>query len=153
MNVSVAGQTVEFFNSALLGVGLGVTYDLFRLLRVYVNAGKVITAVLDVVYWICAIIALITFILTVSAGNMRWYVLVGAFCGGFVYMCTVSRLFFRTFDIIIKIVIRLLRLIVKPMYFIARKGLEFARRADKGIKAGAKRCRVRLRGKETPQSE
>lgn len=137
MNVSVAGQTLEFAYSALLGVALGVLYDLFRVLRAYIKPGRVVTAVLDVLYWVLAVCALIGFVLTVSGGQMRWYVLVGAFCGGFVYMCTISGLFFRAVRIIIKLCIRLLRALVKPLYWIAGGLGKLGRRTDAKLKAWA----------------
>ncbi len=138
MNVSVTGQTLEFLYSGALGIGLGVAYDIFRLFRVHLRAGRILTGVFDVIYWLVAIAALLFFVLTVSGGQMRWYVLLGAFCGGFIYMCTVSYLFFRALDIIIKVVVRLLHVAVKPIYFISEKALHVARSADKRIKERVK---------------
>lgn len=138
MNVSVTGQTLEFIYSGALGIGLGIAYDIFRLFRVHLRAGRILTGVFDVIYWLVAIAALLFFVLTVSGGKMRWYVLLGAFCGGFIYMCTVSYLFFRTLDIIIKVVVRLLHVAVKPIYFISEKALHVARSADKRIKERVK---------------
>ncbi len=141
MNVSVSGQTLEFIYSGVLGISLGVAYDIFRLFRVHLRAGKILTGVFDVIYWLIAVVALLMFVLTVSGGQMRWYVLLGTFGGGFVYMCTVSHLFFRASDIIIKIVIRLLNVAVKPIYFLSGKALAVARRADKRIRNRVRKTR------------
>ena len=135
MSISVSGQTMEFLYSALLGVGLGVLYDLFRVLRSYIKGGKkVVTAVSDVLFWIIAICALIGFVLTVSGGAMRWYVLVGVFCGSFVYLCTISTLFFKSIRIIIRVLIRSLGMLSKPLYWIAGGVLRLGRRVEKKIK-------------------
>ncbi len=148
MNVSVTGQTLEFLYSGALGIGLGIAYDIFRLFRVHLRAGKVLTGVFDVIYWLVAIAALLLFVLTVSGGRMRWYVLLGAFCGGFVYMCTISHLFFRALDIIIKLIVRLLHVAVKPIYFISGKALHAARSADRRI-----RERIENKGKKEDAAE
>ena len=143
MNISVTGQTLEFLYSGLLGIGMAAAYDVFRIFRVYMRAGKVLTGIFDVIYWVAAILALLFFVLTVSGGQMRWYVLLGAFCGGFVYICTVSRLFFRALDIIIKVLIRLLQLLVKPVYFLSGKTLRFAHSADKRVRESLKKRRMK----------
>ena len=148
MEASVTVQTMEFIHSAVLGVLLGVMYDVFRLLRTYIKPGRFFTAVLDVVYWLVAILALLAFVLTFSQGQMRWYVLLGAFSGGFVYICTFSRLFFRTIDIIIKLCIRLLRWLVKPIYFISGRLIKTARRTEAGIQSRLKSRRERKQAQD-----
>ena len=87
---SVSLQSLEFFYSALLGVALGALFDFFRVVRFFLPRRKLITAVSDAMFWFFAICALLAFVLTVSDGKMRWYVLVGTFCGGFVYVSALS---------------------------------------------------------------
>ncbi len=153
MNVSVSGQTMEFIYSALLGVSLAAVYDIFRLARVYLKAGKFMTAFMDVVYWLFAVVGLMGFVLTVCGGQMRWYILVGAFCGAFVYICTISHLFFHGLNIIIKVCVRLLRLLSKPIYFSAKKALGVSRRINVSAKRRAERRRARKRERNKPQDE
>lgn len=127
MSISVSGQTLEFLNSALFGVFLAVFYDILRIIRICSGCGKAITAVLDVFFWLCAVCVLFGFILTVSEGQMRWYVLFGFFSGGFVYICTISILFIKTMRIIISVLIRSLSLLSKPLYFFANQTLKAGR--------------------------
>ena len=151
MNVSVSGQTMEFIYSALLGVGLAAVYDIFRLTRAYLKTGKLATGIMDVIFWMLSMAGLMGFVLTVCDGQMRWYILVGAFCGGFVYICTVSHLFFCSLNIIIKVCIHLLRLISKPLYFFARKALGITRKIRISAKKRAENRRAMRQEKKKPQ--
>lgn len=151
MNVSVSGQTMEFIYSALLGVSLAAVYDVFRLVRVYLKAGKLVTGVMDVIFWLLSMAGLMGFVLTVCDGQMRWYILVGAFCGGFVYICTVSHLFFCSLNIIIKVCIHSLRFIAKPLYFFSGKALGMARKMRISAKKRAENRRAMRRERKKPQ--
>lgn len=146
MNISVSGQTMEFLYAALFGVALGVLYDIFAILRSYLPAKKVFSAVFDVLFWIIAIIALLAFVMLVSGGRMRWYVLLGSFLGIFLYKCTISALFFRSIRIIISVSVKLLNLSVRPLYLLAAWSYHTAQRIwraarDKARKKRAQRAR------------
>ena len=120
MENSVSLQTLEFFCSALLGAGLGMFYDLFRIMRFWLPDRKIITAVFDVLFWLCAICALLVFVLTVSNGKMRWYVLVGTFCGGFVYVSALSEIIFRAGVSVVSVLKKLFRFSTRPLYVFFR---------------------------------
>ncbi len=116
MGNSVSLQTLEFFYSALLGVGLGALFDFFRIVRFCLPDKKLITMFFDVLFWLCAICALLVFVLTVSDGKMRWYVLVGTFCGGFVYVSALSEIIFRVGVSAVFMLKKLLWLATRPLY-------------------------------------
>lgn len=120
MGNSVTFQSLEFFYSALLGVGLGILFDVFRIMRFYMGKKKLITSLFDVLFWCLAVIALLAFVLTVSDGKMRWYVLFGTFCGGFVYVSALSEMVFRIGVSIVFIFKRFLQLITRPLYLLLR---------------------------------
>lgn len=116
----ISAQTIELLFSAILGCGIGVLFDAFRVLRTFLPQSRVTTAILDVVFWIIATLALFTFILTVSEGRMRAYVLFGVFCGGFVYMSALSHIVFKVLLAVIRTVRKLLSLATYPIYAILR---------------------------------
>ena len=136
--VSISGQTVELLYSAALGAGLGGLYDALRLLRTYLKCGRLATALFDLLFWIIALGATVAFVMTVSGGVVRWYVLIGEFCGAFVYMCTFSRLIFRAMDIIIKFVIAALHFLAAPVYFVCGRCAALARWGTGRIKRRGK---------------
>ena len=134
---SVSAQTAQFLYSAILGISLGVLFDITRLVRSYMPKKRVATALLDLLFWCVAIISLLAFILTVCEGKMRWYVLVGAFCGCFVYMAALSEIVYKVLFSLVAVVRKALFLIMRPVYLLLRciwRGTKKAgRSAEKSI--------------------
>ena len=79
-------QTVQFLLSALLGVGLGLWYDLLRSLRRRLG----LTALSDAVFGLTVAVSLLLFALTVGRGQFRQFFFGGIFCGAVLYFLTVS---------------------------------------------------------------
>lgn len=115
---SVSAQTIEFLFSALLGLYLGVLFDVIRTVRTYMPKKRWITAIFDALFWLVAVISLLGFVMTVSGGKMRWYVLAGAFCGGFVYMAALSEIVYKVLVCVIAAMKKVLHLITKPVYLL-----------------------------------
>ena len=124
MIIPVSAQLAELLYSAVLGVILGVFYDVLAIIRSYITVNKWINFIFDVLFWLVAIIALFFFVLFFAKGMMRWYVLLGNFFGIFLYKNTISLLFFRAIRIIISVVVRFLRFSCLPLYKICRIGSE-----------------------------
>ena len=116
MGNSVSLQTLEFFYSGLLGIGLGVLFDFFRVVRFYLPVKRFIISAFDVLFWVVATFSLFAFILTISDGKMRWYVLVGVFCGGFVYVSAVSEIVFRVGVEVVFVLKKALWISTRPIY-------------------------------------
>lgn len=116
MGLYVGDQLRELLYAALMGVILGVFYDVLAIIRSYIKANKLINFVFDVLFWLFAIVALFAFVLIFTKGEMRWYVLLGNFFGIFLYKNTISPLFFRAIRIIIALVVKGLHGISRPLY-------------------------------------
>ncbi len=117
---SVSVQCLEFLYSAAFGVSLGFLYDVVRTFRSFVKNGKLGVGLFDTLYWILAIVLLFAFVLTYLSGKMRWYVLPGAFCGGFVYMSVLSETMFSILKTAVYIIRRMLHGISIPIFFLFR---------------------------------
>ncbi len=143
MENTVSVQTLEFLYSALLGIGLLVFYDFLRTVRTYLKSSRVVTGLFDALFWVCAVLALFAFVLTYTEGRMRWYVLFGAFCGGFVYRAAASEIVFKLMKTTADAAIRLLRLSSRPalkiLSFFKRKGGEIENRMIKTIRSRKKK--------------
>ena len=116
MENTVSVQTIEFLNSALLGIALGVLYDVLKTIRYYIKKGKGITNLFDSIFWIVAVVSLFAFVLVSAGGRMRWYILVGAFCGGFVYRAAASEIVFKVMRGTVCILAKLLQMCSRPAY-------------------------------------
>ena len=146
---SVSVQTAEFLSSALLGVYLGVLFDVIRTVRAYLPRNRTLTALFDILFWLIAVISLLAFVMTASGGKMRWYVLVGAFCGGFVYMAALSGIVYKIFLSLVSALRKALNLITRPLYLILRWIWKKIKRAEAGaearIRAGVRKRRMKKR--------
>lgn len=76
--------------SLLLGIGIGLVYDMLRALRWHFSCGRAATAALDAVFWIVLTAGLFEFGLVFAAGQPRLFVLVGAICGASLYFMLLS---------------------------------------------------------------
>ncbi|MEM5779546.1 MAG: spore cortex biosynthesis protein YabQ, partial [Lawsonibacter sp.] len=92
MTVDVIQQGRALCQALLLGVAFGVTYDLFRILRVRIKL-PLLGAVLDLIFWLAATGTLFLWSQQAWGGQIRLYG--AAFCllGGGVYFWLFSRFF------------------------------------------------------------
>ena len=102
-----APETAVFFYACALGAGLGVLYDVFRLLRL-VTGGKALLVFLeDLLFSFLAAGCTLYFIIEFCSGWLRLFVLAGEVLGFILYHFTVG-----------EIVIRLFRLICRGIRFL-----------------------------------
>ena len=82
-----------FLLFALDGVIIGILFDFFRILRRSFSTGNILTAVEDIIFWICAGIILLYSIFVYNNGAIRGYMFLGVFCGATLCMLTLSKIF------------------------------------------------------------
>lgn len=81
MAVSIAEQGWGFLGSVLLGVCLGILYDLFRLFRVRLRL-RWLGGFLDLSFWLVTVCALFIYAVEMGNGEVRVYLMVGIVAGG-----------------------------------------------------------------------
>ncbi len=109
MFVSLYNQTEQFFFSAILGIVIMVIYDIFRISRCFLTPSKLLSVVLDIIFWVASLILTFLFVATISGGFIRWFVVIGAFLGGAFYRITLSNFVYREFIRFIKFVLLCIR--------------------------------------------
>lgn len=87
----MTGQALSFLGAAALGGGMGLVYDFFRLLRGRLR-WKPLGAVLDLVYWPLATVALFVCSVRLGDGVVRLYLMAGVVLGGILYFLFLSSL-------------------------------------------------------------
>lgn len=102
MTFELAVQTAVFLKAILLGVGSGVLYDVCRAVRRIWHTGRVVTGLLDGLFWLICLGALFLFEMTDAAGQVRGYVLAGEGLGLALYFLSFS-------PIVLPLLISLLR--------------------------------------------
>ena len=73
--MSVSGQLQVFGLSVLLGVGLGLVYEVFRLLRLAFFSQKTVVFVQDVLFSLTALVSTFVFVVAVNEGQMLFFLL------------------------------------------------------------------------------
>lgn len=115
MEIHLVDQTMAFLQACILGAGLGLLFDVFRILRIAVPSGKKIIFAQDVLYWSLCAIASFLFILTRTDGVVRFFLLAGELLGWVVYHCTAGILVMRLAQGIIRVVRAILHFIYKHL--------------------------------------
>ncbi|MBQ2676343.1 MAG: spore cortex biosynthesis protein YabQ [Clostridia bacterium] len=113
-----AGNTdiATFFISMIVGVGLCLLYDVFRIIRLANKPDTVSGFVQDISFFVMA--ALVTFfnILVRCSGEIRWFVLLGELLGAICCRLTLSRLIMAISKGIIRFVKAVISLIDKLIF-------------------------------------
>ena len=83
-------QLMYAFDAAVLGVLLGVVYDVFRSLRVHFRFRKTAAAILDSLFCLITLAAFLLLMLCWTDGRLRLYLLLGVCAGFFAYRKLIS---------------------------------------------------------------
>jgi hypothetical protein len=84
MDISVAGQALEFLGALALGAALGVVYDFMRIMRTKIR-GKIFTAVSDILFWGVSAAAAFWFAMSFGGGELRLFAAAGMVLGAVSY--------------------------------------------------------------------
>ena len=101
----------------MIGTGIYITfvYDLFRILRqVFVHNGFFIS-VEDLCFWIYTTYTVFVVLQTSGNGSLRWFAVLGAFFGMFLYKKSVSPIFVKSITKIIKIIKTFIKRCLRPV--------------------------------------
>lgn len=86
------GQAQVFMAALYAGLLIGMWYDLCRLARWVLSAGRFITLAVDVVFGVGSACLLLGALLVANYGELRLYAFLGALCGAILYFGTLSPL-------------------------------------------------------------
>jgi spore cortex biosynthesis protein YabQ len=89
MENHISVQLIQFGRSILLGIALGLLYDLFRAFRLRHSRAA---GLWDVLYCLTALTFVFLFLLRCTEGQLRFYMLLGIAGGGGLHFCCFSRI-------------------------------------------------------------
>jgi spore cortex biosynthesis protein YabQ len=90
MGISLSAQTAYFLWSLVLGVALGMLYDVIRAARMVLRAGKIHVLISDIVFFtVCGVITSL-FSLPFNKGDVRAFILFGEAVGLLTYRITMG---------------------------------------------------------------
>jgi spore cortex biosynthesis protein YabQ len=99
--VAVSAGCLTFLYACMLGVALGILYDVFRILRRALPLPAALVAAQDLLFFfLCAFFSFL-FLMAQTDGRIRWFVAVGELLGAVLYHLTVGELVMAVSDLII----------------------------------------------------
>ena len=127
--MGITREALSFLYACLLGAGLGVLYDVFRLLRLLLFKNRVAIFLEDLLFSAMCTLVTLAFLVEFCSGRVRVYALLGELLGFFLYHFTVGELVIRVLKGLIALVKAVLhgiyRVFVFPIWrivgWIARK--------------------------------
>lgn len=149
--MNIDGQARLFLLTVLMGAGIGLFYDVFRIFRRTAPFAKNRLAVQleDLFFWIIVTGAMFYFMLEQSFGEIRLFSLLGAFLGIIFYFATLSRFVIKIFVAIIeylkKVVITALRIILTPIRFAIKFITPHLQKVRSGLYRLLRYVKIRIR--------
>ncbi len=145
----VSNQAYVFLCSVAGGMLMAFVYDLFRIKRRAFRAGRIVTFIDDILYWIIVAILIFAVIYISNEGEIRGYIVLGILIGAILYILLLSRIVVGSALFVLRVLravliriwmvvtwpIRLLfRILAKPAAFLARLVRKALRKAGKAGK-------------------
>lgn len=109
------GQTEYFFLSILLGVLLGVLYDVFRLVRLVLPKKSVIIFFEDILFCMSATVCFLLLVFNAGSGQIRGFAVFGTLFGFATYYKTLGKLVFKANELILGFLKKILKWLVKTL--------------------------------------
>lgn len=92
MTLLIYNEVRLFFICFLLGAGIGMFYDGFRILRMLIHHHELVTDIEDLVFWLITAWFVFQTLFQYNQGDLRGYAFLGMFMGVILYVCSLSRL-------------------------------------------------------------
>ena len=148
MGNAAVGENVFLAYSLGMGIFITFVYDLFRIGRRVCAHNRFWISIEDILFWIFCAISVFYLMHTQSNGTLRWFAILGALAGMFLYKKTVSPFFVKWTSAVLlwikKLLLHILRFIGRPFVFLAKKGKSVKRKAAQGGKRVAGFVKKRL---------
>lgn len=123
---------IFLLHALFTGVLITAVYDGLVILRRVVPHNRFIESLEDLIFWIFCAVYVFLWLYRESNGTLRWYAVVGAVAGMFLYKKTISGIVVKgtvwLLQRILRIVGRMIRVIGWPFRFLGRKLIGLHRR-------------------------
>ncbi len=113
MSVSVASQLTALLGGAVLGIGVGLLYDLLGSVRRRLS-GPIRRSLLDLLFWLCTTAALFLWSVCAGGGVVQVSVCAALFLGTAAYLRTLSPFCRNAFDALIGLLSSFLHFVGAP---------------------------------------
>lgn len=114
-------QAYLFICFVLVGIIIGIVFDLFRILRRTFKTKDLITYIEDIIFWIITGIIIIYSMYKFCDGELRFFMIIGIIIGTILYLITIS-------EYVIKISVYIINILKRILYFPLKIVFKFIRR-------------------------
>ena len=140
--INNTAQAISFFYSLLLGMIFCLLYDLLRVWRAFFHLSDIVIFFQDIIYFIVISFVTFIFMIPLTNGEIRGYIIVGIFLGFCICFFTVSRFVFEILKFIFSKIKGFFKCLFKFFYtnfakadnFIAEKLKKLKNCCKKGLK-------------------
>ena len=84
-------QTYLFIIFTIVGIIIGILFDIFRILRKSFKTKDIVTYIEDILFWILTGIIILFSMYRFSNGELRFFMIIGIIMGTLMYMITFSK--------------------------------------------------------------
>ena len=148
-----SSQAWLFLSTVVVGMAIGLFYDIFRITRKVAPHTALAVHFEDAVFWMLATGGMFYFMLHRNYGEIRPFALVGATCGVALYFATISRPVLKVSVTVINFVKRVIaaavRIILFPLRFlfnlIAPPAKKFLSKRRKNLRSVARYSKLHIR--------
>lgn len=136
MEISLITQFQIFLVSVVFGATLGLAYDFLRIHRVIADSDRFSVNLQDILFFIITGILTFLFIIIMTHGTVRFYIILSEFIGFVIYRCTLGNILLKLFLKILlpvkKACLRLYLIIFIPVLGFFKKYFSLSRTFIKG---------------------
>ena len=103
-------QEQVFILFFLVGIIIGIIFDFFRVIRKIFRVADYITFIQDIIFFILAGTIIISSIIIINGGEIRFYLFLAIFFGMLIYFLTISNLYVIIFYEIVNLCKKILKI-------------------------------------------
>ena len=119
MSQEIVQELTFFIHSALMGLIITFVYDWIRVFRRLFKHGTVLMSVEDLFFWLACGIGVFYMLYRENDGTLRWFAVLGAALGMFLYKLTIRDIFINVMSTCIYkmmwFIFRVLQVMLKPL--------------------------------------
>lgn len=142
MSLFLVEETMLFIKACVLGLFLGVIYDLFRIYRIFVKSKPLNVFIQDILYFTIITIITFMFLLVYNDGRLRMFILIGELMGSVIYFFSISIIVLKFSNIIAKVLFKTFHIIFYPF---SKIKIKLSQKFDKmWLKFSSKMKKIKL---------
>ena len=117
----VGNQAYLFMVFSIVGVIIGLLFDIFRIIRKTIKTNDIITYLEDIMFWILTGIIIIYAMYKFCDGELRFFMIMGIILGTCLYIVTISQYVIKISVCIINIIKKVLIYPIISIYKLIKK--------------------------------